>query len=530
VRIASDAQIEERVPRGAERPASRPSTPDAPKPAPETAGEEQTFLLAAVTLEGNTVFDKNTLAPYYEDILARLVTSADLQAAAERITRHYQDRGYFLTQAYLPPQDLSAGIARIRVAEGYVERVDFHGNGETDGYIQRLASAIDEFRPLKRSDLERVLLLIGDSFGRIVDNAEMEEIDPLEGRYALQLTLKAKPESGVVVLDNRGTTTSGQEQLWVSVSTNRFIGPDTQARVGIFTIPMQPQELRYGEFEVSRMIGNSGTTIGSLVAASKSDAGGIESFDGLEGESERIVLKAAHPIIRSMDRSLWLNLSADARNVSEDDNGGRNFKDQLRVLRGDLYMFLADDFGGQNQIWTEVSTGLDVLGASEKGDFRSRLGADASFVKARASLTRQQEITNEIGLRLHLAGQYADDELLSSEEFSLGGSSIGRAYDFSELTGDHGLGGSVELQYGDSLRDDYFTWFQVYGFYDAGMVWNEGTFELPHESLSSAGLGLRLDLTDSIRLQLEYARGLTRPVDDSGGDFQRVFFELSKNF
>ncbi len=529
-RSVTDAQIEERVPRGAERPTPPPTSPAGPLAAPEQPDKARTFLVAAVTLEGNTVFRKPELAPYYEDILARLVTAADLQAAAERITRHYQDRGYFLTQAYLPPQDLSSGIARIRIAEGYVERVDFHGDGRTDGYIQRLASAIDEFRPLKRSDLERMLLLIGDSYGRIVDNAEMAEIDPLEGRYALQLILKDKPESGVLVLDNRGTTTSGKEQLWISASTNRLFGPDTQSRIGFFTIPMQPQELRYGEFEVSRMTGDHGTTVGALISASQSDAGGIDAIDGIEGDSDRIVLKAAHPLIRSMDRSLWLNLSADARNVSEDDNDGRNFKDQLRVLRGDLYMYLADDFGGQNQIWTEVSTGLDMLGASGKGDFRSRLGADAKFLKARASLTRQQEITNEIGVRFHLAGQYADDQLLSSEEFSLGGSSIGRAYDFSELTGDHGVGGSVELQYGDSLRDDYFTWFQVYGFYDAGVVWNEGAFELPHESLSSAGFGLRLDLTDSIRLQLEYARGLTRSVDDSGGDFQRVFFELSKNF
>lgn len=43
-------------------------------------------------------------------------------------------------------------------------------------------------------------------------------------------------------------------------------------------------------------------------------------------------------------------------------------------------------------------------------------------------------------------------------------------------------------------------------------------------------VGLRPDLTESIWLQLEYARGLTRSVDDSGGDFQRVFFEFSKNF
>ncbi len=525
-----DAQIEERVPRAAGRTSPGPETPLSPEGHEPSEQQEQTFLLAAVTLEGNTVFSRADLALYYEDILARLVTTTDLQAAVALITKHYRDRGYFLTQAYLPPQDLSAGVAVIRVAEGYVERVDFEGDGERDGYVRRLASAIDEFRPIKRKDLERVLLLIGDSFGRVVESAEMAEIDALAGRYALQLTLTAKPESGVISYDNRGTDSSGKHQLWASISSNRLLDPDTQLRVGLFSIPDQPQELRYGELEISRFVGSSGTTLGAALSASESDAGGIDAIDGIEGNSRRLVLKAAHPILRSTDTSLWVNLSADVRSVSEEDNAGSNFKDQLRVLRSNLYMYAEDDFGGQNQLFGEVSGGLSILGASGEGNLRSRLGADAEFLKLRASLTRQQEITKEIGIRLHAAGQVADDELLSSEEFSLGGSSIGRAYDFSELTGDHGVGGSVELQYGDSLRDDYFTWFQVFGFYDFGMVWNKGEFEQPRESLSSAGMGLRLNLTDSIRLQLEYARSLTRPVDDDGGSFQRMFVELSKNF
>lgn len=525
-----DALIEERVPRATGRTPAGPKTPSSPEGHKPSEQEEQTFLLAAVILEGNTVFSRADLALYYEDILARLVTTTDLQAATALITKHYRDRGYFLTQAYLPPQDLSAGVAVIRIAEGYVERVDFEGDGERGGYVHRLASAIDEFRPIKRKDLERVLLLIGDSFGRVVESAEMAEIDALEGRYALQLALTSKPESGVISYDNRGTGSSGEHQLWASISSNRLIDPDTQLRVGLFTIPDQPQELRYGELEVSHFVGSDGTTIGAAISASESDAGGIDAIDGIEGSSRRLVLKAAHPILRSTDRSLWINLSADVRSVSEEDNDGSNFKDQLRVLRGNLYMYAEDEFGGQNQLFGEASAGLPVFGASEEGILRSRLGADAKFLKLRGSLTRQQEITREIGIRLHAAGQIADDELLSSEEFSLGGSSIGRAYDFSELTGDHGVGGSIELQYGNGLRDDYFTWFQVFGFYDFGMVWNEGAFERTRESLSSAGLGLRLNLTDSIRLQLEYARSLTRHAEDDGGNFQRVFVELGKTF
>ena len=46
-----------------------------------------------------------------------------------------------------------------------------------------------------------------------------------------------------------------------------------------------------------------------------------------------------------------------------------------------------------------------------------------------------------------LSGQWASGPLYSSEEFGYGGKNFGRAYDQSELTGDHGVAASVEVDY-----------------------------------------------------------------------------------
>ena len=51
-------------------------------------------------------------------------------------------------------------------------------------------------------------------------------------------------------------------------------------------------------------------------------------------------------------------------------------------------------------------------------------------------------------------GSTRRDELLSTEEFKLGGLTFGRGYDPSELTGDSGLGTALELQFQPGDRVD----------------------------------------------------------------------------
>ena len=85
------------------------------------------------------------------------------------------------------------------------------------------------------------------------------------------------------------------------------------------------------------------------------------------------------------------------------------------------------------------------------------------------------------------------------------------------------------------MNDEYLKQYQVYGFYDIGKVWNReaivGT-ENSHDSLSSAGLGARLNLFDSVTAGVEGAVPLTRDVAarNGAGDNPRVFFNLQYRY
>jgi hemolysin activation/secretion protein len=157
-----------------------------------------------------------------------------------------------------------------------------------------------------------------------------------------------------------------------------------------------------------------------------------------------------------------------------------------------------------------LSHGLPIFGASRQGALNlSRAQAAPDFHKAELSLTRQQALGTEWALVTSAAGQLASGALYSSEEFGYGGPAFGRAYDASEITGDHGIAGALEVRYlgldiADAVR------VVPYAFYDIGTIWNVDPGQEKQASGSSAGLGVRLDLSWGLSGNIGLAQPLTR--------------------
>ena len=105
------------------------------------------FVLAAVIIDGATIFDPVSFAPYYEDLLARNITLADVENILAQITKKYRDEGYILSRAIAPPQDLASGVVRITVIEGYVDDVVYEGKDipqdAIDIYARRITASED---------------------------------------------------------------------------------------------------------------------------------------------------------------------------------------------------------------------------------------------------------------------------------------------------------------------------------------------------------------------------------------------------
>jgi hemolysin activation/secretion protein len=143
-----------------------------------------------------------------------------------------------------------------------------------------------------------------------------------------------------------------------------------------------------------------------------------------------------------------------------------------------------------------------------------------------------QGLSPRFSLYVTLHGQYSTQPLLATEQYGVGGPDIGRGYDPSEITGDKGVSGKVELRFDTIPGLKLLNTIEWYVFYDAGMIWNNDNISLPgKQDLTSAGLGARLTFFPNLTGNLFVARPLTRKVAvmsalDHNANQPRGFFQL----
>jgi hemolysin activation/secretion protein len=171
--------------------------------------------------------------------------------------------------------------------------------------------------------------------------------------------------------------------------------------------------------------------------------------------------------------------------------------------------------------------------------FKSRADGRVDYRKLTLNLSRRQELgffspdLAKWSLNAALMGQYSSTGLLSGEECGIGGQQFGRAFDFSEITGDTCLAGSLELRYSASTEGTPFKYAQFYGFWDGGSTRNytpASATDPKSKSLLSSGLGVRFGLGEYVSGSVELAQPINRIVANEGNKKARVFANLSVRF
>lgn len=524
-------QVQRRIPEPVEpeRPPPTLTLPAAPQAAPQGTVR---FVLTAVVIDGATVFDPAALAPAYEDFLAREIGLADVEEILRRITGKYRESGYFLSHAIAEPQGLQSGILRITVIEGGVQRVAFPGLPDREAdRLRPYTSAVLAERPLRLATLERALLLIND-LPDVRVAPSLSPIDEKTGNYELALAIDKSRFSGVVSLDNRGTRSLGPVETQAAGGVDSVLTAFDRLSLNFFTIPNQPRELMSEQLGYDLPLGSGGTRGTLTVARTDLHPHGNLASLALSGDATHFGAGVTHPVLRLRDQSFWLGGAFDVQQSEQSQQGVRQFDDQLRVLR--LHgLYLADDgWGGSNSVNVEASQGLDALGASQPGGSElSRPNGRPDFTKFTGTAIRQQHLFGGFYLRLSAAGQKAAEPLLVSEQFALGGTQFGRAYDPGEIAGDDGAAGSAELRYVGLVDNSAIRSYEVYTFYDLGTVWNMGVSDgTQRQSLASAGVGVRVALQRGLSAGLEVADPLTRTVAAESGKPVRVFASISLGF
>jgi hemolysin activation/secretion protein len=462
----------------------------------------------------------------YLDTEISLKTIFDIAAA---LTRAYGEKGFALSRAYVPAQEIDEdGIVKIVVVEGYISRVEFTGDtGSLSPRNKRRLEKLKIRKPISTGFLEKQILLVNETPGiKVVTSINRSERGG--GALILKVDIDSTKYDFNAGINNRGSKAQGRERYNLGGTAKHVFGFDDLLSVSVRQT-FDSNELQYYSLGYSRLIHDTGTRLDFALSYSTGEPG-VDILELLEYETENMVFRAdfTQPLWRSRRLNASLFYSFEINNSESDMLGAKNSEQDVRVLRAGCDFDVLDRFRGQTIARIMISRGMDIFGATDSGDiYSSRAQADYTFTALRTYIYHLQALQHGFSYFARISGQYSFDPLPYSEQHNYGGGFFGRAYDSSEISGDHSLMAGVELRYKVSRRPDWIDSLEPFMFASTGRAWIRGGSE---DSASDAGLGIRLKALNDHYISLEWAKPLNHSVSLEGDKGGRFFMDWNYRF
>jgi hemolysin activation/secretion protein len=514
-----------------------------PSPAPVQAPSGAAsilFTLNQLVVDGSTVFTEGDLTDAYADLIGQRTSLSEIFNVANAITEKYAHAGYALCFAVVPAQSIKDGVVHIRVIEGFVAKITYENKTlVASPVLAAYARKIMQSRPLRTDDLERYLLLANDIPGYTVKAifTKDEDRNAPPGATHLILHFELKIAAASFEADNRGDRPYGSVRVQASASLRSVFGWGED--IELQTIhSVYSDSLGYYSGSGSVPVDPEGTRL-SLTASYSHTAPDVPPLGSgvFTGTSLIVGARLDHPLIRSRDESLTVSAGINAKLLDENIFDTPESRDRLYVATAAV-AYAGQGQSGTTSLRLAFNQGLPVFNATDAhSDLRSRTNGSGVYSSVVVDGARQQSLWGPFDFSGSLHGQWASRGLLSSEQCGYGGALFGRAFDDSELVGDSCAEGSAELRaaplWFSAHPPQFLTLFQLYGFYDAGVLWQSGAL-LPLEARSSEGqsfgggvrFGLRLGLSGSV----EFAQPITPDVAAGDERHCRIFGILREDF
>ncbi len=414
-----------------------------------------------------------------------------------------------MSYAVVPAQDVHAGIARIAVREGSITAFTVEGAGRHRAEIEAAIAPLLGERPLRSRTLERAIGLIRDLPGFQIGDVRISRPDPGSGQHSLKIVLVPNRVKALVYSDNRGTDPGARARFYSSASVGSLVATGDEIRFDLFAIPGRKQRYLYGQMTASLPLAHNGMRFAASISA-----GDLQQHKSgvVDGKSRNMSAQLSYPLLRSRTLTMVGKFAVNDWRGAANLNEVPGQRDRIRVARFGLD--LSNESKTRLSGEFAMSIGLGFDGMTKVGDpLATRPDASGRFTKAAFGMQAVRPISDRVTVQLAVAGQYSDRPLLSVEEFSLGGSRFGRAFDFNDLTGDRGIAAGVEAAYTLSTpsRNGQQP-IALFGYIDGGRVFEAGPDASQARSLASAGVGTRFSISG-----ISFSAEIGIPVQFDGG-------------
>jgi hemolysin activation/secretion protein len=400
-------------------------------------------------------------------------TIKDVEAARTALETLYHDRGYGTVFVDIPPQTVSAGLVRLRVTEGRVEReiiTGAHYFPERD-----VIAALPAAQPGKVLQLSKLQEELSAVNTETPDRSVVPILKAGSAPGTVDLALQVNdhlPLHGSLELNNQASLDTRSLRSIASLSYGDLFGRfDTLSLQYQFT-PQQFDQVRVFAANYVFHPLESGLQPSLQYINSNSNVAAVGTL-GVLGIGEITGLRLGYPFLSDAGSTQSVTVGLDYKHF-------RNVINQNATTAYDTpitYLNLSFAYAGLWRSDLLTTTFSVAANAGPRGVVNNqnafandRAEGRDNYFYLRGDLAFEARLPAGFRLRLRAAGQAAAEPLITNENFSIAGADGVRGYLESEVLGDEGIKETLQvISPGWHLHGR--TWGDAFAFFDAGRTW-----------------------------------------------------------
>lgn len=508
--------------------------------APVRAQDAVRFDIFEFRVEGNSLMKQEAIERAIMGSLGESKTFADVQAARAALEKTYHDAGYLSVLVRIPEQQVQSGVVVLQVTEVEVGRLRVVGSK------YNLPSALRERLESVSEGQVPNFAVLQQNLGAINKGSDLKVAPVLKpgaepGTLDIQLEVEDQvPFHGSVEINNRQPLNATPTRVIGSLRYDNLWQESHSFGLTYQASPEKPSETQAFILNYQLPIKGSTDSLSFYSVQSNSQFASLAgSGYGVIGNAQIYGVRYALSFDSNPKYQQSVTFGWDYKNTAQSGDSSQ----QIRYAPASLNYrgVWVGDVPKPSVIDITVVLGMRGFPGQSENAFDPRLtltpGASANFTSYRTALQLNREV-GRWGLAANMDLQMASGPLLPNERYIAGGADTVRGYYEGERTGDQALRFSFELlapafRASSWLGTDWGGNFMA--FVDEAAVVNAqpAAGQLSRYVLASAGLGLRFNSDNGLKLQLDIARALEDGNLASFGTKQgdwRAHVRLTKNF
>jgi hemolysin activation/secretion protein len=502
---------------------ARAQTAEPSRPSPSAPAEQpRTFDINEFQIEGASQLSSVEVESAVYPFLGPGRILEDVERARAALEKAYTDKGYQSVSVIIPQQTVRNGVVVLKVREGAVGRLRVRGARYfSPRQVKELAPSVAEGRVPRFDEIGRDILVLNQIPDRRVTPAMHVGVRPgtidvdlvVEDTLPLHASLELNNRHGRYTTPLRLVGSVRYDNLWQlghSIGVSYQTAPQRPPDGRVFTASYLARfpTLPWLTFSANYLKQNSDvSTVGGVNVAGPGEiAGGRFSFT-LPGSSGFF-----HAVSTGLDYKRF----------------GQQTRLEQEVVSSiplttwpvtTQYNAVISRADSETQLTLSLVFNLRTVSSSVSRFDERRFNSLGDFIYYRGELSQTNRLPFQLQLFGRLQGQYCADPLPTGDQFSIGGVDSVRGYYESEVVGDFGASGTIELRspslaklFGNVMND-----WRFHAFFDGG--WAGIHYPLLEQTarfrLWSTGGGARLKLFGHLVGELDVAvplrtEGLTR--------------------